>query len=782
MSSSVARSTESFTPKPVSDSPAPLYFIPRLSARQERLTRIVAVVAWGYGLYWVAWRWTSTINWDAPVFSLTLLVAETYGLISALLLVFTVWKINHRETPPAPDGLSVDVFITCYDEPLQLLRRTAIGAAAIRYPHRTWILDDGRRNEVRAMARELGIGYIRRKGNANAKAGNLNNALRHTRGEFILQLDADHVPLPNILDRMLGYFNDPKVAFIQSPQDFYNTTDSFTHVVNDEGRRLWEENRIFFSLIQPGKDTWNASFFCGSCGMLRRSAIEEIGGFSTLTITEDMETSILLHARGWKSVYHGETLAFGLAPASAGQYHVQRLRWGQGSMQILRKLNPLFKRGLTWPQRILYFASTITYLDGLQKLVFYLAPLVFLYTGEFPLRTTDGALLVRLIPFLALTVLSFEMLSRGTGWILISERYNMTKFFTYIVALGGFFTKKPLKFRVTPKGAGAVPWRTYAPQLTLAVLSAAAIPFALAAYHFGWVSYRVSGALSAAFALNAFWVAWNFYFAVFVVRHSILSRQRREDYRFLDSIPVNVRVVDDAGIEHRVGMTDELNSSGLSFRASFCLPEGVKVEIPLSLSTGLVLTAGTVVRVSEYRAGFGVVYTHGVRFDDLPIASRDAIEVHCTHHAVPVWQSRYRQSIHLLQHMAERFSDLRTSRRRPVSLPAFVRTSGVDTSTQTTMGLLEEMSTNGARLVMDAPMTPGSTIAFEVPGTSLKGEGVVVFNRAFESPGHVRFAVGLCSAHCPPSWWQRSFGRRPTLDPQPSTLIRTSSARRGTFA
>ena len=177
-------------------------------------------------------------------------------------------------------------------------------------------------------------------GNGHAKAGNLNHAFGVTSGEFVLQLDADHVPLPNILDRLLGYFNEPTLAFVQSPQDFYNT-NSFTHVQNDEGRQMWEENRLFFSLIQPGKDRMNAAFFCGSCGVLRRTALEEIGGFSVKTITEDMETSMMLHARGWTSYYHGETLAYGLEPASAAQYHVQRLRWGQGSMQILRKMNPL---------------------------------------------------------------------------------------------------------------------------------------------------------------------------------------------------------------------------------------------------------------------------------------------------------------------------------------------------------------------------------------------------------------------------------------------------------
>src|SRR5687768_9079936 len=284
---------------------------PENQAWREPLIRAVAVIAVLYGAYWILWRWTNTMNTapNAIVPSLVLLLAETWAYIGLCFFVLLTWRLTNREPGPAPTGKTLDVFITCYNEPLEVLRRTAIGARAIRYPHRTYMLDDGKRDEVRGMCQELGIGYIRRVGNANAKAGNLNFAISVTRGEFILQLDADHVPLPHIADRLLGYFADPQLALVQAPQDFYNV-DSFTHVVNDEGRRLWEENRIFFSLIQPGRDSLNASFFCGSCGIIRRSALEQIGGFQSQTIIEDMETTIRLQQRGWKTAYHRETLAY----------------------------------------------------------------------------------------------------------------------------------------------------------------------------------------------------------------------------------------------------------------------------------------------------------------------------------------------------------------------------------------------------------------------------------------------------------------------------------------
>ena len=721
------------------------YTIPKLPRGQELAIRAIALVAYAYGVYWIYWRWTSSLNWQNPTFSLVLVIAETFGLLSMAAFIFTAWRLVHREPPPAPPGLAVDVFITCYDEPLQLLRRTAIGARAIRYPHQTYMLDDGKRDEVQAMAQELGIGYIRRTGNEHAKAGNLNHAFSVTSGDLVLQLDADHVPLPNILDRLLGYFNDERVAFVQSPQDFYNT-DSFTHVVNDEGRQMWEENRLFFSLIQPGKDRMNAAFFCGSCGVLRRSAFDEIGGFSTQTITEDMETSMLLHARGWKSFYHGETLAYGLAPASAAQYHVQRLRWGQGSMQMLRKMNPLFMKGLSWQQRVSYFSSVIVYVDGIQRLIFYLAPVLFFLFGILPVKVENSQLLIRLVPYMLLTIGSFELLSRGTGYILISERYNMTRFWTYVMATSGYFAKKPLKFNVTPKGAGDVPFKTYAPQFYLALLSIVAFVWALIARHYGWIDYNDGGGVSTAFVVNGIWVAWNLYFALYVVRHSIESRQLRADHRFTQRLPTRVRaVVDGEAVGDAIAATTEdVNSSGLSFRCTCQFEKGTLIEVPLQLSAGEPIRArGVVTHRTATTSGYGTVYMHGVAFQDMPLEMRDAIELHSAHHAIPLSRQQFRQSIDVVENVMQRFINPRESRRRVVALPALVSVTTAEGESELGMGLLEEESAGGVRLILEEPLEPGSIMRWDVPGTTISGRGTVIFSRAMESPLRVSFVVGV---------------------------------------
>ena len=746
---------------------------PRLPAWQEWLLRAVAVVTIAYSAYYVGWRWLHTLNWDALWFAVPLAVAETYILFSAVLMVFTVWKLKRRDPPPAPEGLDVDVYITTYDEPLEIIRRTALGARAISYPHQTWLLDDGKRDRVKELAEELGIGYIRRDGNEHAKAGNLNHALTRTSGEFILQLDADHVPLPHILHRLLGFFEDPRVAFVQSPQDFYNT-DSFSYDVNEKSRRMWEEQRIFFSLIQPGKDHWNAAFFCGSCGIIRRTAFEEIGGFRTETITEDMETSLVLHARGWKSVYYAESLAYGLAPASAGQYMVQRLRWGQGSMQVLRKYNPLFHKGLTWPQRICYFNSTISYLDGVLKLILYTAPIVFFVTGVLPIWVDESAFLVRFIPFLVLNILMFELLFRGTGFLFIAERYNMAKFWIYVLAVSGFFARGKLKFNVTPKSQGVVPFRSYAPQLILAVVTVLSLVWATLAYRYGWIDYEAPGWGSLAFWFNAAWAAYNVYFAVQVVYMSLHYKQQRLDERFRATIPVLMEIPrEEAEPFCFPAVTEDLNPDGVGIRSTVPLTEGEPVGLSLPLESGRIHARGEVVHRDERKTLEGVpLYIYGIRFDDLSTRDRDAIDLHCAHHAVPIHRLSFEEENRPFRRMANWVYDARGESREFVHLPVTVHLVDSETG-EPQLGYLVEVSSGGARMVVEEPPSPGVRIRYDVPGCSVGGIGEVASVRAIETPMGVLFSVGLRRTDGPlarpslasrlSSW--RSGGAPPAGDP-----------------
>jgi cellulose synthase (UDP-forming) len=736
--------------------------VPSLPEWKERIIRGIAVVTLAYWTYYIIWRWGWTLNPDALWFSIPLALAETWGLVTAFVMIHSVWRIRHRQPLPAPPGMSVDVYITCYDEALEVIRRTAIGARAIRYPHKTYILDDGARDEVRAMTEELGLGYLRRATNEHAKAGNLNNALKHTNGDFILQLDADHVPLPHILDRVLGFFEeDPRLAFVQTPQDFYNT-DAFTYNVDEQSRRIWEEQRLFFGVIQAGKDCINSTFFCGCSAVIRRAALDDIGGFSTQTITEDIETSLLLHANGWNSAFYGESLVYGLAAHNAVAFHTQHLRWGQGGMQVLKRFNPITYPGLSLSQRISYFGSLTAYVGGVQKLVYYAAPLVFFFTGVLPIRAVNAEFLARFLPFLFLSFLLSEAWARGRSNTWISERFHMAKFWTYTRAVFSLFSSKEQKFKVTPKGPGHVPFKTYSPQVVLMGLTALAVVWATLAYEMGWIGYSgVAGWKSIAFLSNLFWASINFAVALSVVRLSVQARQHRADHRFRDRFPVTLALAGSGGrTRTRIALAEDLNPGGMAIRTPQPLEEGRELRLTLPLSTATVTVTGTVLysapveptrrerrrqRRDREKADPVTAYRTGIAFADLPMNVRDQIELHCTQHSVPLEQSQYAITAPgLLERTMDWVRNHRREQRRAVRMPATVFVGGRGRARgRQQVGFLEEISAGGARLIMDAPVAPHTVVRFEVPGTRVRGSGRVVFARAIETPLGVRFAIGL---------------------------------------
>jgi cellulose synthase (UDP-forming) len=589
------------------------------------ILRLVALAAVLLGVNYIAWRWLASLNWDAWWIAIPLVAAETYSLIDVTLFGLTMWRAKARPAPPAPrPDATVDVFITTYDEDPALVANTARAARAIRFPHTTWILDDGARDEMRAVAERLGVGYITRgdgwTGHArHAKAGNLNNALMQTAGEFILVLDADQVPKPEILDRTLGYFSDPKIALVQTPQVFGNVT---------KGDPLGSQAPLFYGPIQQGKDGWDAAFFCGSNAVLRREALMQLGlsryasevaravkdalagadrvlsrairsegrdddilrgaltevevairearaeiaggaplggatyrlqrrvdaiargivaidvhllsrdletireleadrgdvlaldidqmveilgarelsplgaiesvralltaldvdradeaqplmPLATISVTEDMATSMRLHALGWSTAFHHETLAIGLAPEDLGTMLTQRLRWGQGTMQVMFRENPLVIRGLRLGQRLMYFSTMWSYLSGFAAVVYFVAPMIFLLFGILPVSTTALEFFLRFLPFMVLNQLLFLVAGRGVPtWR--GQQYSLALFPVWIQAttsaFANVFLRRPLTFSVTPKTrqAGGGAWRLIVPQVIVAALLALA--------------------------------------------------------------------------------------------------------------------------------------------------------------------------------------------------------------------------------------------------------------------------------------------------------------------
>ena len=322
-----------------------------------------------------------------------LLVTEIYGLWALGTLAWFSWSRPAAVRPPADAGRKVDVYVCTYDEPFEVVAATLAGCRALTYPHTTYLLDDGRRPEMEELAQVAGARYLTRPDNSHAKAGNINAALPRTEGELVLMLDADHVPMPDALDAMVGYFDDERVGLVQSPHDFFNH-DSVQHYV--VGRH---EQSLFYRVVCPGKDRHGAAYWCGSAALLRREALLEIGGVATETIAEDFHTTIRLLRHGWTSRYHDEVLVQGLAPHDLDGYLLQRDRWARGNLAVFTlPESPLRARELRPLQRLSYFASLAAYLAPPMRLLLLATLGLVMWTGELPMKISVVALAALWLP------------------------------------------------------------------------------------------------------------------------------------------------------------------------------------------------------------------------------------------------------------------------------------------------------------------------------------------------------------------------------------------------
>jgi len=587
--------------------------------RRPLLVRSLCLLALAVNVYYLTWRVLDTFNPHALWLSALLWAGEAYGLVTLALHVLLTWDTRVLErrygVPPGqdlaavelprPGPHSVDVFIPTYDESPALLRKTILAARELRLPHRTWVLDDGRRPEVRELCDELGVGYLTRDSNEHAKAGNLNAALARTDGEFVVVLDADFIALPQLLERTLGHFErDERLALVQLPQTFYNV-DSIQHV-DPRSPSSWHEQSLFYDVIQPGKNRWNAAFWCGSPAVLRRAALESIGGVATSTVTEDILTSMRLHAAGWRTLYHDEVLAVGVAPGDLDGFQTQRLRWAQGSMQILRsRENPLCKRGLTLAQRLNYLASMTTYFQALQLLIFVSMPLLILVSGEPPLTTLGPGFFARFVPYLAITVTAIKLTGGASQRLVWDQYYSFLRMFTFLRALptlvgGG----RRLRFRVTPKSPSQrVPRAALYPHLGVALLNSVVVVCLLALPARqgldGWTTAIVCVFAGLLAALHAAAVArlWR-------------RLYRRRHYRLPLEVPATVEA---PGLGCYRTQTEDLSFGGLSLVLPSGLPRGTSLGVRLVLGEHDELPLeGTV--ASERRLGDGS-YRIGVQLE-----------------------------------------------------------------------------------------------------------------------------------------------------------------------
>jgi cellulose synthase/poly-beta-1,6-N-acetylglucosamine synthase-like glycosyltransferase len=559
----------------------------------QRMARGVALVFGAYLVFYLAWRATSTLNTDALWFSLLLLGIESTALINFSLFAFMTWDVEHKSPFQFRPGARADIFIPTYNEDLAILEATLVGCAAVTYPHTTYVLDDGRRSEVKQLATRLGCEYLTRQDNAHAKAGNLNEALARSNGEFIAILDADTVPQPDFFDRTLGYFVDKQVGLVQLPQEFYNI-DSVQHAGSQDAMDLWHEQELFYRVIQPGKHRWGASFWCGSPSVVRRASLESVGGVATHSITEDLETTLRLHARGWKTVYHNEALAFGIAAQTIHAFAVQRLRWAQGTMQLLRSShNPLLLRGLSMPQRLSHLASMVTYLDSYTKLVYLVAAPVTLLTGMLPVKVEAGTFIVHWVPYFMLGIMANAALGRGSFRYLATERYNMLKMFTFIAASTVLLWPRALQFRVTPKRAGATSYSLERSQLkphfALFAFIVASILVGFVNLTWGLTTQYADGTIA---LVSMGWALVSGGLLGITLLQILRRLHSRDEYRFRVELTGSIRVT--TGVRLAI-TTEDLSVRGCSVVVGSAMGHKTIATLSLELPDGPLTTMAEVV-------------------------------------------------------------------------------------------------------------------------------------------------------------------------------------------
>jgi len=470
------------------------------------LTATVATTV--YLIYRLFW----TLNLATPaatVFSAVLWAAELYAGISLALYFFQVWRLVEPPLRRPTPGRTVDVFVTTYNEDVSLLRGTLMACVAMDYPHKTYVLDDGSREEVRRLAESLGVHYISRADHSHAKAGNINNALRQTKGEFVVILDADHVPYQHFLTRLIGYFDDPGTGFVQAPHTTYNL-DNFLGRWKSAAKAYWEDVRIFFEAVQLGKNRFGVACFCGSAAIFRRKALEDVGLIATETITEDLHTGMRINAAGWKSMAVGEELVVGLAPDDAATFSSQRLRWGEGNLSVLAYDNPLTMKGLSLAGRINYLASIGCWTMGPWRLVLYLTPLVMLLTGVAPVADMSVSYFAIVACYLTAVWSAVKIASNGCGQLLGIELAMMASFHLQLQALWrALFRRRRQTFVVTAKNRLAKPsgLRRMWPQAALVVASIVAISWAASRCLFGissdYLGLAIGGGLAVYHSLLA---------------------------------------------------------------------------------------------------------------------------------------------------------------------------------------------------------------------------------------------------------------------------------------
>ena len=537
---------------------------------------------------YIYWRVTDTVGFDNildAAFGFGLVLAELYAFAVLLIGYFqTAWPLQRKPVPlPADTSLwpSVDIFIPTYNEPLEVVKQTVFAARGLDWPAdrlQVYVLDDGKREDFKAFCEELGTGYITRDNNAHAKAGNINEALKVTDGEYIAIFDCDHIPTRSFLQISMGwFFKDEKLSMMQmphvffSPDPFEKNLDTF-HVMPNEGE-------LFYGIVQDGNDLWNASFFCGSCAVIKRAPLLEVGGIAVETVTEDAHTALKLNRLGYNTAYMELPQAAGLATESLSGHVGQRIRWARGMAQIARIDNPMLGPGLKFGQRLCYLNAMLHFFYGLPRLVFLTAPLAYLLFGAHVFQATALMISAYALPHLAHASITNSRIQGRFRYSFWNEVYeSVLAWYIMRPVLVAVINPKMGKFNVTAKGGiveeSYFDWSIARPYLILLLINILGFAVGVGRMVFD------PGAEAATLAINMVWTAYNIILSSASLAVASETRQVRNAPRVEAKIPASIRFPNGRTL---VCATEDFSQNGLGLRVPVEAAPAVDSPIEVTL-------------------------------------------------------------------------------------------------------------------------------------------------------------------------------------------------------
>ncbi|HEY9905150.1 MAG TPA: UDP-forming cellulose synthase catalytic subunit [Candidatus Sericytochromatia bacterium] len=544
-------------------------------------------------LRYLYYRTNYTLNfddWINGIFCLLLFIAELYAIGTLVLAYFQTIKIRDRQPVdlslyPQDQWPKVDIYIPTYNEDVEIVRKTTLCALAIEYPadkKQVYVLDDGRaekykarREELRQVCEELGATMLTRDNNDHAKAGNINTAFKCTGGDLVLILDCDHMPVRQFLMHTVGFFFNPQVAFVQTPHWFYNP-DPFERNLLTRGK-IPVGNELFYKVLQKGNDFWNAAFFCGSAAVIRKEYALQVGGIATETVTEDCHTAFRLHSLGYESVYYDKIMVAGLAPEKFSAYVGQQVRWARGMAQILRIENPLInpKLHLTIPQRICYFSATSHFFYGFPRLMYAIAPPLFLLFGINSVKGLGLETLFYALPHIILSMQTNHIPYKHVRFSFWNEIFEFAMSFQAgIVTLLALVNPKLGSFNVTDKGLSVTKRSFDFDSVRYLVITSAIASASLLSVPF-WL--LLSPEDTQAVLINALWCIFNLFLLLAAVLVAFEQPQLRRAHR----LPRKLTAVIHSGGQSWTGHTVDVSESGAQILLDEWpnIPDEIKVEL-----------------------------------------------------------------------------------------------------------------------------------------------------------------------------------------------------------